>query len=146
MADFSSIGEMMQNCADEAVHIAREQFGFVLDYSEASLKSLETILTNVGAGLDLSDKDGVEETVKIWGSYFGETVRRNCGGTWEMIQYPGRAAALPTLVIGGSQLYPLMKVYRRFSIGESENVWEFYERVRSKICPAHPTEESTRSN
>lgn len=145
MTDFNSIGEMMQGSAADAVGAAQDRFGFVLDYSAASIESLETVLANISASLDLSDKDIVEREVKIWGSYLGETVRRNFGGTWDLIQYPGYVAALPTLVIAGSQLYPLMKVYRRLTIGESENVRKFYDLIRTKLHLAHPAEESYRS-
>ncbi len=144
MADFNSIAEMMQSLAAEAVHSAQENYGFSLDYSHRSIESLETILANVSVHLDASDKGAVEESVKLWGSYFGETVLRTCGGTWELIQYPGRIAAIPTLVIEGSQLYPLMKVHRRLTMGESENVLKFFEKIRSRLSPVHPTEQSSK--
>lgn len=140
MADFNSIAEMVRSCAAEAVQTAQERFGFVLDYSDASIESLETILAGVSASLDASDKGATEQAVKLWGSYLGEVVRRNFGGTWDLIQYPGRAAAVPTLVIAGSQLYPLVKVYRRLTMGEPENVWKFYEKIRAKLSPVHPTD------
>lgn len=135
MAEFRSIAEMMQASAADAVREAQEQFGFALDYSDASIESLETILAAIGARLDTNDKDAVEQAVKLWGGYLGETVRRVSGGGWELIQYPGRTAAVPTLVIGESQLYPLMKVYRRLTMGEPENVWKFYGRIRGKLSP-----------
>src|SRR5487761_1273241 len=115
MAEFNSITDMMQACAAEAVHTAHDQFGFHLDYSEASIQSLETILANLRVS---EDKEATEQAVKTWGSYLGEVVRRSFGGTWDLVQPPGRAAAVPALVIAGSQLYPLMKVYRRLTMGE----------------------------
>jgi hypothetical protein len=138
MADFNSITEMMQSCAAEAVHTAQERFGFVLDYSDKSVEFLETVLSGVGTTLDAGNEEAVENAVKLWGAYLGEVVRRSCGGAWDLIQYPGQAAAVPTLVIDGSQLYPLMKVYRRLTMGEAENVWQFYERIRTKLCPVRP--------
>lgn len=152
MADFGSIAEMMQACAAEAAQTGQEQFGFVLDYSEASVEALETILANIAPGLlagksaeagdtgAADDKEAMEQAVKLWGSYLGEVVRRSFGGEWELVQYPGWAAAVPTLVIAGSQLYPLMKVYRRLTIGDGENVWTFYERIRGRLSPVHPTD------
>jgi hypothetical protein len=140
MAEFNSITEIMQSCAAEAVHTARERFGFALDYSDGSIESLETILANISASLNMSDAETVEQAVKLWGGYLGEVVRRGCGGEWDLIQYPGQAAAVPTLVIAGSQLYPLMKVYRRLTMGEPENVWKFYEQIRTKLGSVHPTD------
>ncbi len=143
MAGFDSIHAMMESCAAEAVQTAGENFGFVLDYSDGSIEALETILANVSAGLNTGDKEAVEQAVKVWGSYLGETARRSFGGAWDLLQYPGRAAAVPALVVGGAQLYPLMKVYRRLTMGEPENVWKFYERIRSKLCSVHPAEGSS---
>lgn len=137
MADFYSIADMMKDCAAEAVHAALEQFGFILDYSDRSIESLETILSNIHVS---EDKEEIEQTVKQWGSYLGEVVRKNFGGEWELIQPPGRAAAVPTLVIAGSQLYPLMKVFRRLTMGDPENVWKFYEKIRGRLSPVHPTD------
>ncbi len=137
MGDFNSITEMMQSCAAEAVTTARQQFGFSLDYSGPSVEALETVLVNVSATLDISDKDRVEQSVKVWGGYLGEVVRRSFGGAWDLVQYPGRAAAVPALVVSGSQLYPLMKVYRRLTLGEPENVWKFYERIRARLASVH---------
>jgi hypothetical protein len=137
MADFTSIADMMQACAAEAVCAAHDQFGFTLDYSEASVQSLETILANIHLS---EDKESMEQAVKTWGSYLGEVVRRSFGGDWELVQPPGKAAAVPTLVIAGSQLYPLMKVYRRLTMGEPENVWKFYEKIRAHLSPVHPTD------
>jgi len=130
----------MRDSADEAVSVAREQFGFALDYSSGSIESLETVLANISSRVDVAEKDATELTLKRWGGYLGEVVRRNFGGEWKLIQYPGRAAAVPALVIAGSQIYPLMKVYRRLTLGEAENVWKFYEKIRSRLSPVHPTD------
>ncbi len=138
MADFQSIAEMMQSCADRAVRIAHDRFGFELDYSEESIESLETILASVSSNLNLLENDQVEEQVKLWGGYLGEVVRRYWHGGWELIQYPGGNAAVPTLLVSGSQLYPLLKIYRRLTMGDGENVWKFYEQIRSRLATVHP--------
>ena len=145
MAGFNSIAEMMQSYAADAVQVAQDRFGFVLDYSDGSIASLETILSTVAGSLNFSDKDAVEEQVKLWGGYLGETVRRRWDGAWDLIPYPGRAAAVPTLVVAGSQLYPLMKVYRRLTMGDAENVWKFYEKIRGRLCSVYPTDGSANS-
>ncbi len=138
MADFDSIADMMQSCADQAVRTARDRFGFELDYSEQSIESLETILASVSVNLNLLENDKVEEQVKLWGGYLGEVVRRYWNGGWDLIQYPGGTAAVPTLLVSGSQLYPLLKVYRRLTMGDGENVWKFYEQIRNRLATVHP--------
>jgi hypothetical protein len=140
MADFTSIAEMMQSCAADAVRVAHDRFGFVLDYSETSIESIETILSTIAGNLNSSDSDELERQVKLWGAYLGEVVRRRRDGAWELVSYPGRVAAVPALVVAGSQLYPLMKVYRRLTLGEAENVWKFYERIRGRFSPVHPVD------
>jgi len=142
MSDFNSIGEMMESCAAEALQVAHDSFGFTLDYSEASLTALETILSTVSGSLQITDKDAVEQQVKRWGGYFGEVVRRRWQGSWDLLQYPGGAAAVPTLLVAGSQLYPLMKVHRRLTMGEAENVCAFYEKIRQKLATVYPAERS----
>ncbi len=138
MADFRSIAEMMHSCADSAVETARDRFGFELDYSEASIESLETILATVSTTLNLLENDQVEEQVKLWGGYLGEVIRRYWNGGWDLILYPGGSAAVPTLLVSGSQIYPLLKVYRRLTMGDGENVWKFYEQIRHRLATVHP--------
>lgn len=140
MVEFQSIADMMESCAADAVAVAQEQFGFALDYSHGSVESLETVVANVAVGLDGGDKEATEQAVKRWGGYLGEVVRKNLGGQWEMVQYPGGTAAVPALVIAGSQLYPLVKVYRRLTMGDAENICEFYAKIRDRLSPVHPTD------
>ena len=142
MADFQSIADMMQSYAGRAVQTAHDSFGFELDYSERSIEALETILASVSGSLNLLENDKVEEQVKLWGGYLGEVVRRQWNGAWDLIQYPGSAAAVPTLLISGSQLYPLLKVYRRLTMGDGENIWKFYEQIRNRLATVHPLEGS----
>lgn len=142
MDAFHSIAEMMESCAAEAAVLARERFGFTLDYSPASIQSLETVLANIGPEINASDKSAVEQAVKHWGGYFGETVRRNFGGAWDLVQYPGKVAAVPTLIVAGSQVFPLVKVYRRLTLGESENVWEFYQKICTRLSSVPSTDKT----
>ncbi len=65
----------------QAVVIARE-FKATLDYSESSLMELETIVSKLAQDLPPSGvpSDELTEMCKLWGSYFGEVVRRRFGG------------------------------------------------------------------
>lgn len=128
---FDSLGAMMAAYAEEAIRTARADHRRQLDWSESSIETLENILSTQAA----SD---IEFQTRIWGSYFGEVLRHRFGGEWEMTVYPqgahiGGGAAVPTLMIGGSWLYPLMKVYRRLTIGGEESLSSFYELIAGRL-------------
>jgi hypothetical protein len=128
-AVYESIGAMMRASAEVAVAEAERTYGFALDYSEASLAHLDPILAQVA----LSATVDVERETKLWGSYFGETIRTIYGGEWEFTQYPRSATSVPTLIIRGAQLYPLMKVYRRLTLGEAERMDAFFAIVKQRL-------------
>jgi hypothetical protein len=133
-SNFASLAEMMSAYAEEAVRVAWNDHRQRLDLSEGSVDLLEQILDGQAA-------EDLDFQTRLWGSYFGEVIRRRFAGEWEFSQYPsGGVAAVPTLLIGGSRLYPLMKVYRRLTLGESENLSAFYKMVAARLdkpAPAH---------
>jgi hypothetical protein len=125
-AQFDSLEAMMVAYAAEAVRVASEAHRIKLDYSLASVSSLETIL----AGQAAAD---LEYQTRTWGGYFGEVLRRRWQGEWSFTQYPNAVAAVPTLEIAGSRLYPLMKVNRRLTLGEAESLTAFLELIQTRL-------------
>jgi hypothetical protein len=126
-SNFASLADMMSAYAQEAVRVAWNDHRRRLDLSESSIEVLEQIL----AGQSTED---LEFQTRLWGSYFGEVIRGRFAGDWELGPHPsGGAAAVPTLVIGGGRLYPLMKVYRRLTLGEGESLTTFYKMVSSRL-------------
>jgi hypothetical protein len=126
-SNFASLAEMMSAYAEEAVRVAWNDHRRPLDLSEASVDQLEQILNGQSA-------EDLDFQTRLWGSYFGEVIRRRYHGEWELSQYPGGGvAAVPTLLIRGSRLYPLLKVYRRLTLGEAENLSAFYKMVAARL-------------
>jgi hypothetical protein len=126
-SNFASLADMMSAYAEEAVRVAWNDHHERLDLSESSVDLLEKILDGQSA-------DDLDFQTRLWGSYFGEVIRTRFKGEWEFSQYPGGGvAAVPTLLIGGSRLYPLMKVYRRLTLGQSENLPAFYKMVAARL-------------
>jgi hypothetical protein len=123
---FASLEAMMLAYADEAVRVAADGHRVRLDFSPQSIEELEEILAGQAA-VDL------EYQTRTWGSYFGEVLRRQWGGEWAFTQYPNAVAAVPTLEIAGSRLYPLMKVNRRLTLGDSESLTAFLELVKARL-------------
>ena len=134
MQSHDSVDEMVQAYAGQAVTVARE-FKTQLDYSENSLMEVEAILAQLAREMPTSkpSSDDVNELCKMWGCYLGEVVRRRFGGEWSIETYPGKQFATLTLNVNGNRLFPSMKVHRRLSEGEGDNVWTFYKMVKSKL-------------
>jgi hypothetical protein len=126
-SNFASLSEMMGAYAEEAVRVAWADHRQRLDLSESSVEVLEQILDGQSA-------EDLEFQTRLWGSYFGEVIRGRFAGEWELAPYPGGGVAVvPTLVVRGARLYPLIKVYRRLTLGRGENLPAFYSMVSNRL-------------
>jgi len=135
---------MMEAHAKEAVRIAEADHGLILDYTPESISRLETVLA---ARISVPDSEQ-EEVTRIWGAYYGEVFRRKFPGDWIMAVYPGQLnsgrsdageeMAMPALDIRGSHIYPLLKVFRRLTIGPSEDLAAFYAKVAVALDARRP--------
>src|SRR5947209_19947536 len=134
METHDSVNAMASAYAEQAVAIARE-FNARFDYSENSLMELVAILAQLAAELPPGGPPSEEltEMCKLWGSYFGEVVRRRFGGEWSIDTYPGKQFATLTLNVSDNKLFPSLKIHRRLSEGDGDNVWTFYKMVRSRL-------------
>jgi hypothetical protein len=131
-SNFASLADMMSAYAEEAVRLAWSDHRQRLDLSESSVDLLEKILDGQSA-------EDLEFQTRLWGSYFGEVIRRRFDGEWELSQYPGGGvAAVPTVLVRGCRLYPLVKVYRRLTLGEAENLPAFYKMVAARLGELPP--------
>jgi hypothetical protein len=136
MENDESVSTMTDAYAQKAVIIARE-FNTRLDYTENSLMELEGILVQLALELPPGGPatDELTEMCKMWGCYFGEVVRRRFGGDWSIETYPGKQFATLTLNVAGNKLFPSMKIHRRLTEGEADNIWSFYKMVKAKLEP-----------
>lgn len=144
---FDSLDAMMGAWAAEAVRIAAEDHGMNLDFSPDSIARLETVL----AARSPVPPDQHDEATQLWGGYFGEIFRRRYDCTWIMAVYPGQLnsgrsdagteLAMPALDIRGSHVYPLLKVFRRITMGPAEDLGAFYARVAAAL-DAQPQKKS----
>jgi hypothetical protein len=126
-SNFASLSEMMGAYAEEAMRVAWADHRRRLDLSESSVEVLEQILDGQSA-------EDLEFQTRLWGSYFGEVIRGRYAGEWELAPYPGGGVAVvPTLVVRGARLYPLIKVYRRLTLGREENLSAFHTMVSNRL-------------
>ena len=128
-ASYPDLGTMMEGYAQAATELARSRYRQQLDFTSESLEGVDEILVLVGEGPEFD----LDFEVKLWGSYLGEVVRRRYAGNWEMSIYPGENMAVPAIEVRGSRLFPLMKVYRRLTIGGEEDLQAFYTMVTGRL-------------
>ena len=126
---FPDLGAMMEGYARAAAELAKREFKQKLDFSAESIDALDEILVLVGESPELD----LDFETRLWGSYLGEVLRRRYAGGWEMTQYPGGMVAVPAVDVRGSRLFPLMKVYRRLTMGEEEDLRAFYAMAVERL-------------
>jgi hypothetical protein len=129
---YPDLDAMMAAYALAAVGEARDTYRQQLDLSflsSESLEAFEAVLSEVAE----KDELDYDYEVKLWGSYLGEVLRLRYAGSWEMTQYPGGVAAVPAVEVRGSRLFPLMKVYRRLTMGEAESTTTFFDMVTERL-------------
>jgi hypothetical protein len=126
---FPNLGAMMEGYAKAAIDIAKNQYRQALDYSADSINSLDEIVVMLSESPDID----LDFEARLWGSYLGEVLRARYAGSWEMTQYPGGQLAGPAVEVRGSRLFPLMKVHRRLTMGEEEDLGSFYAMVTERL-------------
>jgi hypothetical protein len=126
---FPDLGAMMDGYARAAAELGGREFKQKLDFSADSIDALDEILVLVSESPELD----LDFEVRLWGSYLGEVLRRRYAGGWEMTQYPGGVMAVPAIEVRGSRLFPLMKVYRRLTVGDEEDLSAFYAMVTERL-------------
>lgn len=103
-----------------------------LDYSVKSIELVDSFLEKFKKeGLKVND---FAETIFLAGCYVGEVFVKNEKGTWidarDFVQHfpPGFSPTSILLKVGESKFAdPIVKAYKRFSLGESENLTYFYD-------------------
>ena len=139
---FPSLEAMMEGYAQAATEHAWRQFRQKLDFTGESIDALDEVLVMVSEGPEFD----LDFEVRLWGSYLGEVVRRRYAGNWEMTPYPGtpggsdrppgmgsNPVAVPAVEVRGSRLFPLMKVHRRLTQGDEEDLRAFFNMVTERL-------------
>lgn len=130
------IQEIAEHYAAEAVSFSLSHFKIELDWSDESIKKVESILDHMHqeALKDKPSDDEIFSFAKAFGSYIGEVYRRNHGAEWGMLMrdgesYPGlQPKQIPV------NFWPWAKVQNRIKEGEEDNVvWYYYMLLQSSL-------------
>jgi len=130
-ATYPDLGAMMESYARAAAELAGKRFRQKLDFTAESIEGLDEILVLVGESPELD----LEFEVRLWGSYLGEVLRLRYAGSWEMSNYSGESTAVPAVEVRGSRLFPLVKVYRRLTIGNEDDLQDYFNAVAGRLGP-----------
>ena len=126
---FADLAAMMEGYARAAVELARSEFRQKLDFTSDSLETLDEMLVLISDDPNFD----VDFEVRLWGSYLGEVLRRRYAGSWEMTPYPGSSVTVPAIEVRNSRVFPLIKIFRRLTIGEEEDLRGFYTLVTDRL-------------
>jgi hypothetical protein len=131
----NDVNLQMQKIADNAVSIAKDQFGVSLDFTEDSLGQLELLLQQAderykqASSAENAPPIPIENTVRVWGSYLGEVIHRSLGGEWIIDE---KAVFLQ---LGNRKLAPLIQVRSRITDGLLFNVQTFFQGLKAELQP-----------
>ncbi len=157
-----SIAAAMDACAQEAVALARRQFGVELDFGEASLEQVEWILSRIAGwrsnslswellrrllGKAVTDRAEnliarlqgreppqryIQDMSRIWGAYVGEVMRRRWRGTWAE-EEPAPADTMIALRVQRYALFPIGRVQARLEGGPEHSIWFYYRALKQRF-------------
>ena len=113
----------------DAVDFSFDRFNVKLDFSENSIKHVESILDKLHQRF-LQDHPSDEQVLsisKMFGSYIGEIYRSNHGAEWGVVNQ--NADSFPGLRCSknNSLFWPWGKVKSRIINGYENNVWDYYK-------------------
>jgi hypothetical protein len=114
----------------DAVDFAANKFNIKLDWSDASVRQIETILDTFHRDLGNSHptEEQITQIAKIFGSYIGEVFRKNHGGQWGIVELNGQR--FPGLQSpAGSLFWPFGRARNRMVNGNDDNVWDYYQEL-----------------
>lgn len=101
----------------------RKHFDIHFDYSERSLAVLDDVISRCWS----APPKNLDNMVAMFGSYLGETIRRQIGGQW------GKDEAGYHLVnVGGVEQWidPFSKVRKRFLNGIEDSLSVYFESIK----------------
>ncbi len=145
-----TLDDTIDELAQAAVYLAREQFEIDLDFSEDSLQQVETILDGYykilpkGVMRTLGQilkrgpsQEEIQRMAMVWGAYIGEVIRRHWGGEWTT-ESNAPVGAVLTLRVHEIEMFPPAKAYKRLTNGPEDNIWFYYEVLKHNIASNNP--------
>jgi hypothetical protein len=118
----TSLDDEMKADALEAQKFSRKHLVLELDFSESSIQELNNQCDSLDYALrGGKSPENLDKLVRIWGAYFGESLRRATGGEWvEESSAAGRRLGLRGE--SGHVTYPHEQIRGRLSDPKSDSL------------------------
>jgi hypothetical protein len=133
--------QMMAAYADDAVNAARQMFSVELNYTPDSVQQVEFMLGELSRSVRRNwlqrlfrlgmTEDQTDTIAKMFGGYIGEIMRKDKGGTWQIIDSPTGEGNVIALVNGEDKIFPPAKAYKRLVNGKEHDVWLYFQVLMS---------------
>jgi hypothetical protein len=119
--------ELLVFLPKEAVSIAKDSHGIVLDFSPGSVERVEMILGRLHVEYKKrGTTEGQRGLALAFGVYIGEVIRQHAGeGRWER-DHPQMGEGAMPLYWKGYTSFPVAWCLKRLTNGEEDNVWLKY--------------------
>ncbi len=130
----SGLNDEMRQLAEKGVSLAKSKYQLVLDFSNESLINLEEIILqdhNYYQQMDSSEKKHIAEKkyyIYVWGSYLGEVILNQWGGTWVADEVSGRY-----LLINNVKTNPFVYIQNRFSGKDQVSASQYLDTIGPKL-------------
>lgn len=123
------MSSMLQDVATMSEWIANalRSSGYQADFSQESLKEIDRFIDDHStAGIADADgllADGLGKKLFALGSYVGETIRRQRGGTWQVDENDPRGEINVALHLSGvGVIWPVQRVIKRLKNGAEDGI------------------------
>ncbi|MBK9006807.1 MAG: hypothetical protein IPM31_07405 [Anaerolineae bacterium] len=128
----TNVKDEMKATTDYAIKLAKEKFGQDLDISERSIGKLDDLLSQAYQNLSSRMKDektnlAISRTANIWGTYLGEIMRHEFGGSWVL------RGSERFIAIKGFEFWPIDFVFWKITSHPEYSARGFFAETSKKI-------------
>ncbi len=114
--------DQIHNHADLAVSMAREDMGMPIGFDRAGVEWLDGFIQRRHE--ERRDKDFYKRLTQTLGSYFGECIIREYGGSWKLVQ-----GSWCVMFDNSNGVFPFAKVEKHLRYGADDSVLGLYNSI-----------------
>ncbi len=128
----TTLADEMKAHALEAQRFSRKHLVLELDFSEDSIQALENQADSIGFAIQGGKTpENIDMLARIWGAYFGESLRRATGAEW-VLDSAGQVRRVglkgPTATV-----HPHEQVRRRLNGTNDDSLLQLFQQAREQL-------------